>query len=623
MNNIIKELELKINTARKDYYNGVSKVSDKLYDAWIDELTLIDPKNLVVIGIGAEPVSNWEKYFHKEILGSLNKVQTENEYKSWHNKYISSTDEVFLTLKLDGLSVSLIYENGVLVKAASRGSGVCGELLTPNVAKMQGIPLRLNKKVNATIRGEILISKDNFEKHFKEYSNARNAASGVSRRYDGENSDKLSVVVYHLHSDDFTPTTYKEQFNILEELGFNVPTYYVVKTYDEVNKLKSQYQETLRDQYTYMLDGLVAHQNNLAKLEAFGSHNARSYASIAVKFDSVAKEATISDIIIQCGNSGRLTPVAIFSPKVDLMGAMVEKASLHNFANINELGIDIGCKVLVCRSNDVIPYVEEVSESTGTIFQPPTNCPSCGGEVLKTGEYLQCTNTTLCAAQLNGRIINWIKELNVLEIGPALIERLVESGKVTTVADLYKLSVEDLMSMDRMGKKSAQKCYDLLWKNTCLPLDIFVGALSINGVGSTIIRQIMSAGYDTLDKLLVASLNQLESVPNMGPVRAESLFNGLKHYKPVIDQLLANGVTIKERTMGKLTGISVNFTGAMINKRAVLEAMVIAEGGEIKTGKNLSILVIADVNSTSSKANMARKAGTKIISEEDFLEMVK
>ena len=163
----IKELETKINQARKEYYNGSSKTTDKAYDAWIDELAELDPKNLAVIGIGSEPISNWEKFVHLTPMGSLNKSHTFEEYETWHKKYITSNDEVFLTLKLDGLSVSLIYENGVLVNGSSRGSGTVGEKITANVAKMIGVPLRLNKKVDITVRGEMLLSKENHKKFFQ------------------------------------------------------------------------------------------------------------------------------------------------------------------------------------------------------------------------------------------------------------------------------------------------------------------------------------------------------------------------------------------------------------------------------------------------------------------------
>ena len=629
MTNRIKELENKILKARDSYYNGQSKISDKAYDAMLDELGELDPKNIAITNIGAELVSNWKKYTHKKILGSLNKAQTAEEYTTWHNKYISKTDEVFLTLKLDGLSVSLVYENGILVIGSTRGAGgVTGENITCNVAKMIGVPLRLKKKIDITVRGEMVLSKDNLNKFFATYSNTRNAASGISRKYDGEGCDKLTVLSYQLISDDLDLKTQEDQFIQLQDLGFIVPTYYVVKTAKEVLDMKEKYHIKLREDFAFDLDGLVTHINNLAKQEAFGILNGRPYSSIAIKFDSVAREGYISDIIIQTGSMGRLTPVAIFNPKISLMGAEVERASLHNFSNIANLGIDIGATVLVCRSNDVIPFIEEVTQSTGTVFQPPTHCPECGVGSIENGEYYQCPNVAMCPAQKVGRLANWIKELNVLEWGSTLLEKLVESGLVNTIADLYTLSVDDLASLDRMGKRSAQKAYDLLWENVDVPLEIFLGGLSIPLIGQSTIKAIMAAGCDSLEKFGQLGAANFEHVIGVGPGRANSLADGLKNNQQLIIDLIANGVKVKlkqKNISGKLSNKTFVFTGTLSIKRADASKKVIDEGGIVqdRVTEGLDYLVISDPSSTSSKAQKARKMGIKLISEDEFLDLVK
>jgi DNA ligase (NAD+) len=620
----IQELETKINQSRNDYYNSQSKVSDKVYDAWIDELSSLDPKNLAVIGIGAEPVSNWEKYTHKVEMGSLNKSQTDEEFLKWHDKYVED-GECLLTLKLDGLSVSIIYEDGKFLQAASRGSGITGELLTPNVARMIGIPLRLSEKLSMTVRGEILLSKANHQKYFSEYSNPRNAASGISRRFDGEGSDKLTVLCYQVICDELDLTTYEQQFTTLQRLGFIVPSFFVCKSSKEVIKRKDNWQETLRDEYDYLLDGLVAHTNDFAKHSAFGSHNSRPYASLAIKFESVAKEGYISDIEISVGNSGRITPVAIFNPKVELCGAEVERASLHNFANVRELGVGIGAKVLVCRSNEVIPFIEEVIEKPKKVLETPTNCPKCNATLIEVGEYIQCPNVAECFSHIVGKLANWIKELNVLEWGESLLNKLVESGKAKSISALYKLTIDDLASIDRMGQKSAKTCHKRLWEQHEVSLEQLLGGLSIPLIGQSTIKLIREAGHKNLEDFQKLSIADFEKVSGVGPSRAKSLFDGLRHNKQLIEELLANGVVIKKPIVGNLSGKSICFTGAMTNKRAVLEQMVVNAGGTVKSsvGRGLSVLVIADPeNSTSSKAVAARKLGTRLISEEQFLSMV-
>lgn len=620
----IKELEDKIIKARNAYYNKTSIVSDAIYDVWIDELAKLDPKNPQILGIGAEPVSEWKKYTHEIEMGSLNKCQTAEEFFDWKNKY-ALNDDLFLTLKLDGLSISLDYENGKFKQAVTRGSGKIGEIISQNVVKMIGVPLILSEKITSTIRGEVLLSKENHKKYFPDYSNTRNAASGISRRYDGDGSDKLTILSYAIYSDDLVFKTQEDQFQKLKQLGFEVPAFYVVKSIKEIENIKQQYVDDLRNVYDFDLDGLVIHNNNLVKQEEHGSLHGRKRASIAYKFDAVSKEAYISEIIQQIGNSGRITPVAVFNPKVNLVGADIERASLHNFANIEELGIDVGCKVLVCRSNDVIPYITEVSEATGTIFKRPTNCPDCDAKLEERGEYIQCPNTFGCKSQIIGAIDNWISSLNVLEWGNALITRLVEAKLITNITDLYKLTIDQLASIERMGEKSAAKCHKILWENTNISLDLFLGSLSIPNVGVSTIKMAMDAGFDTFDKILSASKEDLLKIKGMGPVKCEFMFNGLKQNKDLIKELLSLGITIKEKNMnGKLVGKNICITGSTNVKRDDLKKIIIDNGGTFKSNisKDCTHLIIADPSSTTIKANGARNMGIALISEEQFFNMI-
>ena len=353
----IKELETRINQARKEYYNNISKITDQEYDALVDELAILDPKNLAVIGIGSEPVSNWEKHTHNFPMGSLNKAQTQEDFIKWSKDYIEKNDDIFVTLKLDGLSVSLIYENGLLTKCATRGNGIAGELITPNVAKMQNVPLRLKNKISCTVRGEIVLSKENHNKYFNEYSNPRNAASGISRRYDGEGCEHLSVLVYQIFTDDIDITTQKSQFEELSALGFKTPDFHLVKTDKEIENLKDKYQSGLRDKYDFELDGLVAHNNNLRKIEAWGEVNNRPKGSIAIKFDPSSRETVLIDVMWEVGATGRITPVGILRPVI-VSGAEISRVSLHNVGYFKYLKLFKGCRVLVSRRNDVIPYIE-------------------------------------------------------------------------------------------------------------------------------------------------------------------------------------------------------------------------------------------------------------------------
>jgi DNA ligase (NAD+) len=255
----------------------------------------------------------------------------------------------------------------------------------------------------------------------------------------------------------------------------------------------------------------------------------------------------------------------------------------------------------------------------------PTNCPSCGSSLIISGEYLLCPNESNCFPQCSGKIRNWISELNILEWGNSLIEKLVQSGKVTTIADLYKLSIDDLSNLDRMGKKSAKKCYDTLWANTNLPLDVFIGALSIPMIGQSTIKLLIKNGYDTLCKLQALDATMMSKVSGVGPIKAKSLVDGLVFNKHLIADILRSGVTIKEVINGKLTNKSFAITGSLTIKRADVESMIKEHGGEVKksVSKGLSYLIISDPSSMSSKAVAARKLGTILINESEFLDMVK
>lgn len=618
----IQELESRIITARNDYYNGQSNISDKIFDAWIDELKSLDPKNKAVTSIGAPIVqTEWKKARHQMPMGSLDKVNLPEELSKWALD-AGSDETLFVTEKLDGLSIELIYENAKFKQAITRGDGEIGEDITSNVSRMKGVISKLKCNFTGSIRGEIIMRKSIHAKHFSEKANPRNAASGVCKRLDAIGVEHLDVFVYQVLGDvDFK--TEVDQFTWCIDNGFNVPNFRIFTSSKDVNDYWRAYQNSERDKLDYDIDGLVVRISDLAKQMAMGDKDMRPKGARAFKFDNEARESIIRDITWQVGNSGRLTPVATVDP-VMLVGATVSRASIYNIAYIHELGLDVGATVLVARANDVIPRIEEVIKSTGSVAEPPSHCPECAGKTEMQGESLICTNSLACPAQVIGRIKNWIKELNVLEWGDTLIQRLVETGKVTTVADLYKLSVADLASIDRMGKKSAQKCYDLLWANKDISLEVFIGALSIPMIGQSTIKLLINEGLDTLAKLSSLKADQFELVAGVGPIKAKSLEAGLKNNEGLISELLNCGLMIKSRKVGTLTGYKIAITGSTKNKRADLEKAITDNGGENKSSvsKSCTHLVIADVNSTSSKAVAARNLGIKLISEEDLLSLI-
>lgn len=621
----IEELAAKLRQASEDYYNGDPSVDDKVYDAWRDELADLHTDNPALKAIGA-PVpqeSEWLKVRHLHTMGSLEKVNTQEEMSRWASRIQRDVgDLLVVTEKLDGISISLHYEGGKLHQALTRGDGTIGEDITSNVRRMKNVPATIPLTDHFMARGEIVLLKSDFEQHFKDKANTRNAAAGTAKRTDGKGSEHLSVLTYQI-VDGVELSTEHDQFAYLVSLGFKTPQWVVVPTPEDVNQLWQKYEDTLREKLPYEIDGLVVRLNDLPTQISLGDVHGRPNGAVAYKFTPPARETTILDIIWQVGSIGRITPVAVFDP-VMLVGAEVTRASLYNQAYIEQLGIDLGAKVLVVRANDVIPRVSKVIQSTGRVAKPPEVCPVCGQPTARDGEYIVCSNVATCPAQTAGRIKQWVGELNILEWGDTLIQKLVDAGLVKTVADLYRLTKEQLANLDRMGEKSAENALKTLWAASPMPLENFLGGLSIPLCATSTFRLVVDAGFDTVEKLHAAPIARFLEIDGLGPKRASSLFDSLRTtHKSLIQDILSTGVGIKSRAVGGLTGKSVCFTGKSVRKRAELEALATNAGGAVKgsVGKGLTFLVLADPDSTSSKAQAARTNGTTCISEEAFVKM--
>lgn len=628
----IEELEAKIFQARQDYYNGCPTVPDDVFDAWVGTLTELKADSPAITAIGApvDESSEWPKVRHGISMGSLEKVNTPEELDRWvadfSRKTVGFTYELLVSEKLDGISIHARYVDGDLVQAITRGDGTIGEDITKNVLRMKNVLARLPESFTGSLRGEIILTKTDHAQHFPDKASTRNTASGTSKRYDGRGCEHLTVLFYEV-ADGKDFSTESEQYRWFEAMGVKTPRWYQASTAPGERSTKDiwvEYQETTRAQLDYDIDGLVVVIDNIGMKLSLGVKDGRPEGARAFKFDSIKLASTLRDIIWQVGGSGRATPVAIFDA-VTLLGATVTQASLYNLKYIRDMGLSIGAKILVARANDVIPRVVSMVEASPQPLMVPVTCPVCGHDLVPDGEYLVCYNTSECPAQAVGRIKRYLTGLDVKEWGETLIERLVEAKLVKSPADLYSLTKEQLSGLDRMADKSAENVLRTLQAKREVPLDVLLGSLSIPLIGSSTIRLLMDAGFDSWGKIFSMTVDEMEAIPGLGPAKTRAMWQWNHNIgKGLVQDLLTAGVTIKVPVKGSLTGLSFCFTGKSVRKRSELVAMVVENGGTVKdsVGKGLTYLVMADPASGSTKAKAAAKNGTHCISEEDFLKTV-
>ena len=383
-----------------------------------------------------------------------------------------------------------------------------------------------------------------------------------------------------------------------------------------------EYVDRKRAATPYDIDGLVVEVNDTAFAEGLGDLNKRPKGAVAYKFPHEIKPTILRQINWQVGNSGRVTPVAIFDP-VQLAGARVSQASLHNIGNILRIragGLREGEHILVSRRNDVIPYVEKVVVTPGApdpkaVIPTPTVCPTCGTQVVMDGEYLICRNED-CPAQVAGGVKRWVKKIGLLGWGDTIIETLCEQGLVHDPADLYKLRPDQLaaVQMDgrRIGSTATVILDELKAKGMELPLHILVGSLGIPLCSRSICKMIADAGFDTMDKMRQARMIDIAAIPGMGAIKADAFVKGLASKTDLINRLLAVGVKIKAKAVGNLSGKSVCLTGF---RDPDMERAIEAAGGSVagSVGRGLSYLVTKDPSSTSGKAEKARQYGVRIV----------
>jgi len=623
----VHELVTLLQDAREAYYNQDPIMSDSEFDALEDQLRGIDPNHAFFTQVGAKPSSKWQKAPHGIPMGSLNKVQNPSSMTDWTADVLrkdpslqAQQDRFVITEKLDGISISLKYEGGEFVQAITRGDGAAGEDITRNVRLMQGV-VKKARDYTGYVRGEIILKKSDHQKHVPEYKNPRNAASGIAKREsDADPCKHLTVIAYQMISNTVNIPNKVTELKLLKALGFETPNWSVHTTVNGILDSYGSYVDSVRDSLDYEIDGLVVECNSPDTMETLGEHGGRPKGAVAFKFPHAEKTTTLRAVRWQVGGSGRLTPVADFD-SVSLAGADVKQASLANYSEIERLGIDVGDQIIVSRRNDVIPKVEKlVGAHKPTRIPPPQVCPSCGGKTVRVGEYIICPHAGTCPAQQVGAVKRWVRKLDIKDLGEAVIEAALTEGLIKNIADLYRVSPVQwgalTMSGRRVGESTGTKIVKNLTDKRKISLGNLVGSLGIDLCGQTVCNMIVDAGYDTLEKMEDATVADLAAIPGMGDAKAEAFVDGFKRRTALIQRLLANGVEIKAKAVGNLTGKSFCFTG--IRDKA-FETEIQDAGGTIKSsvGKSLTYLVAKDPKSTSGKAQKARDLGVQVLSLEE------
>ena len=650
---VIEEVEKLRELIRKyDYYYYVLNnplVSDAEYDELKRRLIELERKYPELITpdsptqrVGAPPRKEFPNVQHSIPMLSLEDARNEEEIREIYErivKLVGRNVEFCIEPKFDGTSLELIYENGVLVRAVTRGDGYVGEDVTPNARTIRTVPLRLFEDVSIEIRGEVVISKENFRKLNEElinkgekpFANPRNAAAGSLMQLDSRITAQrpLDFIVWGFGKSEIKFTKQSEFLKKAEELGFKVPKPKVVKTLEEIIETYREWEKE-RDRYIYELDGMVVKVNEIELWEKLGYTARAPRWAFAAKFKPREKTTKILGVVWQVGRTGIITPVAELQP-VEIGGAIVSRATLHNVDILKKLGVKIGDTVVVSRAGDVIPQIikpiEELRTGQEREIEVPNKCPVCGGEVAMEGPFLKCLNLS-CPAKLSASIKHLARReaFDIEGLGEKTSKLLVERGLVKDIADVFNLRKEDLKRLPGFSDVSAEQLVLAIERAKKIRLDRFIHALGIPGVGEATAR-LLAEKFKTLSALMNASKFELMRIRGIGPETADAIvkFFSDERNRISISKMLEYGVEVYwgEEKKGPLSGKVFVFTGELdCCPRSKAKEMVEELGGQTAdtVSKRVHYLVVG--KNPGSKLQKAQKLGIRIISEEEFLKMI-
>ena len=644
--------------ARKYYDEDSPEISDYEYDMLMNELKALErefpefiTKDSLTQKVGGTVKEGFEKVEHEVPLQSLQDVFDYEEIYDFDRRMRKSAKEFNKPLeyvvetKIDGLSVSLEYKQGIFIRGATRGNGLIGEDVTDNLKTVKTIPKRLKEDVDIIVRGEVFISKADFDKMNEEreildeplFANARNAAAGSLRQLDSKEASKrpLDIYCFNVQKCEKELTSHFEALEYLKKLGFNVnPVRKKCTTMEQVIKEIEKIGEN-REKLSFGIDGAVIKVDNLQLREEIGTTFKVPKWAIAYKYPPEQKATLLKDITFQVGRTGAITPMAILEP-IKVAGSTISKTTLHNEDFIKEKGLKIGDTVLIQKAGDVIPEVVgvEVDKRTGEEkdFEMPTKCPVCGGVLVREpGEAVTRCIGIECPAKLLRSIVHFASKvgMDINGLGYAIIEQLVDKGLINNIADIYTLSKEDIASLKKNGDKFAQKLVDAIAKSKENELSKLINALGIRHIG-TKSAKILAKRYGNIDALMNASFDSLNETDEIGEITADSVseFFMQDQTKDLIERLKQAGVNMIEHGQelidDRFAGKIFVLTGTL-EKHSRDEASKIIESyaGKVSSTVSKKTDYVLAGEEAGSKLTKAEKLGVTIITEEQFEEMIK
>ena len=657
----IEELRKKTEYYAEKYYDDDKpEISDFEYDMLMVELKNLEKefpefqsKESLTQKVGGHVKEGFEKITHEVPLQSLQDVFSLEEVEEFDNRIQEKAKEnqiekvvYVVETKIDGLSAALEYKDGEFVIGATRGNGLVGENVTNNLKTIKTIPQKIKDKINITVRGEVFISKSDFEKMNQEreeneeelFANARNAAAGSLRQLDSKITQKRPLDIYifnvqKIEGKEFN--SHYEELEYLNKLGFNVnPVRIYCNNIEEVKNAIEKIGE-MRENLTFGIDGAVIKVDNLKFREILGTTAKTPRWAIAYKYPPEKKETILKDIVCQVGRTGVITPMAILEP-VKVAGSTISKTTLHNEDFIKQKELKIGDTVVIQKAGDVIPEIVEVKKEKRTgkeiEFEMPKVCPVCGAKAVREeGEAaIRCTGIE-CSAKLFRNLVHFVSReaMNIDGLGESIISQLLEKNLIKDISDIYFLKFEEISSLKKNGKKFAQNLIDSINKSKENDLYRLVTALGIRHVGVKAAK-VLARKYKTIDNLINATYEDLSKINDIGPIVANSIceFFNQEQTIDLINKLKTAGINMKsleeEITDNRFEGKVFVLTGSLETlTRGEASNIIEKFGGKTSGTVSKKTDYVLAGEEAGSKLDKAQKLGIKIIDEEEFKNMIK